>query len=560
MTTIPSSRKRRSTLDVLSGNASYNNTRNDRSIADGTAFAPLPEGTSPWRQQNRPSMYGPQQQQQQQQQLKGHHHTRRRRRQKSCFFRAFVTTSILLFVSLSVLLQKATLSSSPHSSSSSSALYIRNARELIVEALVIAEPSAAAVLVSVPAAIRRPKVHKPMSVVFHVPKTKIKTTTIIIPAGIAMQNGKLERRDKRAVSGIAADYAGLNISSLPPSHLDLKHREQEQEQEQDQSPLLREIPINAHDLYETERQATLAALDAQQPKLRPKYRNDEDITGQVLCRRNNWRSKIFPVCNHFHEATLDRSFESSNSGGSSNSGSKGMQQQRQQLQEYMIEFRGHGYFRDSWLFQRPEMYGSGGGASTSASKTARGWSGNSNRNSSSSFVWKSMRLKEYFHYDYDMMYQIHQEAIILERLTSSERIVDMYGHCGTSIFAEYMKEDVTPDIVPGHGYMPQKDLDKLETTDVHPMNNLTLVEKLDMALVMAESLADIHGYKGGVIAHGDVHPDQWLRSSTGQIKLKYVESQSSSLSCTVWCIRTPTAFCQFLQLTIFIVSNLLQRF
>jgi hypothetical protein len=31
----------------------------------------------------------------------------------------------------------------------------------------------------------------------------------------------------------------------------------------------------------------------------------------------------------------------------------------------------------------------------------------------------------------------------MERLTSSERIVDMYGHCGTSIFAENMKEDVT---------------------------------------------------------------------------------------------------------------------
>jgi hypothetical protein len=67
--------------------------------------------------------------------------------------------------------------------------------------------------------------------------------------------------------------------------------------------------------------------------------------------------------------------------------------------------------------------------------------------------------------------------------------------------------------------MLQKDLDKLETMDVHPMNNLTLAEKLDMALVMAESLADIHGYRGGVIAHGDVHPDQWLRSSTGQIKV-----------------------------------------
>jgi hypothetical protein len=87
--------------------------------------------------------------------------------------------------------------------------------------------------------------------------------------------------------------------------LDPEHRE-----EPYQSPPPREIPTNADDLYELERQTTLANMDAQQPKLRPKYRNAEDITGPVLCRRNNWRSKIFPVCNHFHESTLDRNFES----------------------------------------------------------------------------------------------------------------------------------------------------------------------------------------------------------------------------------------------------------
>lgn len=386
--------------------------------------------------------------------------------------------------------------------------------------LVAAEPSAvfSALAAGVPV-IRRPKVHKPMSIIFHVPTKKAATAAIIIPAGIAMQNTGVERKAKRAISGIDADYGGLNISSsvhVQPSHIHTEHREETQK-----SPFPREIPINAYDLYERERNATLVTLDAQQPKLQPKYRNDEDIPGPVLCRRNNWRSKIFPVCNHFHESTLDRNFDNGNNGNSND----GMQQ-RQQLQEYIIEFRGHGYFRDSWLFQRPDTYG-GGGTSTS-SKTTTGWS--NNRNSSSSFVWKSMRLKDYFDFDYDMMYQIHQEAIIMERLTSSERIVDMYGHCGTSIFAENMKEDVTPDIVPGDGYMRQKDLDKLETKDVHPMNNLTLVEKLDMALVMAESLADIHGYKGGAIAHGDIHPDQWLRSSTGQIKLKYAASQSLSLS------------------------------
>jgi hypothetical protein len=318
-----------------------------------------------------------------------------------------------------------------------------------------------------------------------------------------------ERIAKRAVSGMDADYGGLSVvsSSLSPwnSHLVPEHRPPQQ------APCpRREIPTNAYDLFEMERNATLWNLDAQQLKLRPKYRNDEDITGPVLCRRNNWQSKVFPVCNHFHESTLDRNFESV-----SVNGGNGSMQQRHQLQEYIIEFRGHGYFRDSWLLHRPDTYGSSG-----TSTMTTGQSDSKSKNSSSSFVWKSMRLKDYFDFDYDMMYQIHREAIIMERLTSSERIVDMYGHCGTSIFAENMKEDVTLDIVPGDGYMRQKDLDKLETTDVHPMNNLTLAEKLDMAIVMAESLADIHGYKGGAIAHGDVHPDQWLRSSTGQIKLK----------------------------------------
>jgi hypothetical protein len=35
------------------------------------------------------------------------------------------------------------------------------------------------------------------------------------------------------------------------------------------------------------------------------------------------------------------------------------------------------------------------------------------------------------------------------------------------------------------------------------MNNLTLVKTRYGSWL--ESLADIHGYKGGVIAHGDVH-------------------------------------------------------
>jgi len=58
------------------------------------------------------------------------------------------------------------------------------------------------------------------------------------------------------------------------------------------------------------------------------------------------------------------------------------------------------------------------------------------------------------------------------------------------------------------GMIAQSKLDQLQETDVHPMNNLTLTAKLELAVAMAESLADIHGFSGGAIVHGDVHPDQ----------------------------------------------------
>lgn len=112
--------------------------------------------------------------------------------------------------------------------------------------------------------------------------------------------------------------------------------------------------------------------------------------------------------------------------------------------------------------------------------------------------------------------KIHNEAIIMERLTSAPSIVDIYGHCGTSILAETMPGEVTTDIVPLPGYIDQSDLDKKPTLC---QNNLTIQEKLEIAIVMAESMAEIHGFVGGVMVHGDIHPDQYLRSKDGKVKL-----------------------------------------
>lgn len=63
--------------------------------------------------------------------------------------------------------------------------------------------------------------------------------------------------------------------------------------------------------------------------------------------------------------------------------------------------------------------------------------------------------------------------------------------------------------------MDQSQVDALEmkSKDVHPMNNLTNENKLDIAIAMAEGMANLHGFSKGVIVHDDVHPDQWLSST-----------------------------------------------
>jgi streptomycin 6-kinase len=107
----------------------------------------------------------------------------------------------------------------------------------------------------------------------------------------------------------------------------------------------------------------------------------------------------------------------------------------------------------------------------------------------------------------------------LERLTASPRIMDIYGYCATTTRLEFMPEEIEKTIEPGNGRYRanQTELDMLD--NVYPRNDLTAMEKLVMALEMAEALADLHGFKDGVILHGDLHHCQFLKNSEGKIKL-----------------------------------------
>lgn len=152
----------------------------------------------------------------------------------------------------------------------------------------------------------------------------------------------------------------------------------------------------------------------------------------------------------------------------------------------------HGYYRDAWMLRHADS--------------------NATENNS---VLKTLRMKHDFSVK-DFM-GIQKDSLVMERLTSSPRILNMHGHCSTSMLVQPIPFEVEEYIVPGDGMMSQKELDKYD--DVKPMNSFTVAEKLEMALEMAESIADLHGYKGGVIVHDDVQLCQWLRGENGHLIL-----------------------------------------
>lgn len=111
---------------------------------------------------------------------------------------------------------------------------------------------------------------------------------------------------------------------------------------------------------------------------------------------------------------------------------------------------------------------------------------------------------------------VRMDAVVAERLSSSPRIFDMYGMCGYTILSEFFPHGDMDDILIGEeGYSTQEDLD--DKDDVKPQNDLTTIEKVTIALQMAEALADLHGFPGGLIVHGDLDNKQYLYNADKSI-------------------------------------------
>jgi hypothetical protein len=141
----------------------------------------------------------------------------------------------------------------------------------------------------------------------------------------------------------------------------------------------------------------------------------------------DWQKKSLPNCNIIHEFDLASSFLSKNSGDKTKLNNR-------------ISLIGEGYWRSVFLFKEDEL--------TVCSKKSK------------NSIFKSIRFKhEFSPRNLDRM---RRDALIMERLTSSRYIIDIYAYCGTSTFSEYGEgKDIAAAIWPKSGSVNLSSIDKL---------------------------------------------------------------------------------------------------
>ena len=130
--------------------------------------------------------------------------------------------------------------------------------------------------------------------------------------------------------------------------------------------------------------------------------------------------------------------------------------------------------------------------------------------SSETLILKTIRLS--LGYGYDSYEYTRIDALIMERLASSPRIADIFGFCGTSSkYRNIIHASMTILImlitictVIQEAFVA--DLDSKILRSKKNKDNKQLFSpknKLEIALSMAEAIADLHGYKDGIIIHDD---------------------------------------------------------
>ena len=123
----------------------------------------------------------------------------------------------------------------------------------------------------------------------------------------------------------------------------------------------------------------------------------------------------------------------------------------------------------------------------------------------SSFCSSRLKEDEDADIDYQDLEFMRLDSLIAERMTATPRIFNMYGLCGIASYSEFALHGTIEDEIYGETVPEDEEYDY----EKHG-NELSPVEKAEYCLQMAQSVADLHGHKDGLIIHEDLKADQFL--------------------------------------------------
>lgn len=246
------------------------------------------------------------------------------------------------------------------------------------------------------------------------------------------------------------------------------------------------------------------------------------------CQAPEFTTLYFPTCNNFHELAIDRPYDARPILSARNP---------RPGHEMDTTYLASGFYRDAWLVEDCSWIWLYPPYSTEAKRQQQHQQQRLldestqirydvfDEDLATYLIYKGYRsavLKTYqtrHDFDYDSFQMMRSEAIVMERLTKSPRIMNIYGHCAFSTLVEVVPIEFEQAMVYEEGYQEYEVVEKRNENGIRPFNNFTSSQKLGFALEMAESLAELHGFEDGVIVHDDVQLIQWLRTPDEKLKL-----------------------------------------
>lgn len=120
-------------------------------------------------------------------------------------------------------------------------------------------------------------------------------------------------------------------------------------------------------------------------------------------------------------------------------------------------------------------------------------------------------MKKRHEFDTRNLERHRRDALVMERLTASPYVVNMYAYCANSVLTEYIGSQLD-DFVPKHS--PSDTTTRASSSII---TNST--ERVRMFLEVAKSLQALHSIEGGPIVHADVQPQQFMVQPSGHLKI-----------------------------------------